>query len=229
MRRSRMIPLLMTLAAVGGFLATTPTAWATFPGTDGRIAFGSDRYGDTHNIFTMKPDGSDVHQLTFLTADQGAALYESWSPDGTKLVFQERNSDGSVTQIYVMNADGSNQHRLVADPSYLDSNPGFSPDGSRIAFARCRMDFEAYDIYSVKADGNGLTAITHFDLRHNVLDFDPEYSPDGKTIAFDSFNRGGVIAAIYLMGVHGTNVSQLTPASLTALEPDWSPDGSRIV
>jgi TolB protein len=38
-----------------------------------------------------------------------------------------------------------------------------------------------------------------------------------------------VIAAIYLMGVHGTNVSQLTPASLTALEPDWSPDGSRIV
>src|SRR6266516_1738591 len=158
MRRSRMIPLLMTLAAVGGFLATTPTAWATFPGTDGRIAFGSDRSGGTHNIFTMKPDGSDVHQLTFLTADQGAALYESWSPDGTKLVFQERNSDFSVNRIYVMNADGSAQHQLLSDPSYFDFDPNFSPAGSRVALARCRMDFEACAIYSVKSDGTALTA-----------------------------------------------------------------------
>ena len=229
MRHTRVIPLVTTLAVFWGLLAATTPAWATFLGTDGRIAFGSDRYGDTANIFTMNRNGSDVHQLTFLTADQGVALIEHWSPDGTKLAFQEGNSDGSVNQIYVMNADGSDQHRLLSDPSYFDFDPNFSPDGSRIVFARCRMDFEACAIYSVKSDGKGLTAITHFDIRHEVLDFRPDYSPDGTTIAFNSFNRGGVTSAIYLMGAHGTNVHQLTPTSLEAFESDWSPDGSRIV
>ena len=189
----------------------------------------SDRYRSTDNIFTMNPDGSDVHQLTFLTAAQGGADLESWSPDGTKLVFVERNADFSSWQIYTMNADGSNQRILFKDSSYFHFDPGFSPDGRRVVFARCRQDFEACAIYSVRSDGHGMAPITHLDVRHNVLDFSPEYSPDGRTIAFESFNRGGVTDAVYLMGVHGTDVSRLTPTWLEAEAPDWSPDGSRIV
>ena len=83
------VSLALCLAAVA-----TPAA-ATYPGTNGRIAFGSDRFGGTHNIFTMNPDGSDVRHLTFLSVDQGAALYASWSPDGTKLVFELRPADSS--------------------------------------------------------------------------------------------------------------------------------------
>jgi len=229
MRLTRWTPLLSVFFLLGALVVRATPAGATFPGTDGRIAFGSDRYGGTGNIFTMKPDGSDVHQLTFLTAAEGHALFENWSADGTRLVFEEANPDFSLERIFVMNADGSNQHLLLSDPAYHHLFPSFSPDGSRVAFSRCRPDFEACAIYRVKSDGQGLTAITHFDVRHNVLDFQPEYSPNGKTIAFFSFNRGGVIAAIYLMGAHGSNVRQLTPASLQAGAPDWSPDGSRIV
>jgi Tol biopolymer transport system component len=227
MRRRRIalaVSLALCLAA-----AATPAS-ATYPGTDGRIAFGSDGFGDTYNIFTMNPDGSDVRQLTFLTVDEGAALYASWSPDGTKLVFERRDSAPfSFRDIYVMNADGSNQHALTNDPGFRDFKPRFSPDGGRVIFSRCRSDFEACAIYSVKATGSGLTAITHLDVRHNVFDGDPEYSPDGKTIAFDSNNRDGIQAAVYLMDAHGANVRRVTPTALEAYLPDWSPDGSEIL
>ena len=52
-----------------------------------------------------------------------------------------------------------------------------------------------------------------------MVGIDQEYSPAGNTIAFSDFNRGGVQAAIYLMGPHGTNVRELSPPSLQAREP----------
>jgi TolB protein len=219
--------LACTLTMVMVVLATP--ARATVPGTNGRIAFGSDRFGGgDHNIFSMNPDGSDVRQITSFTVEEGAALRQAWSPDGTKLVFERRPADGSFRQIYEVNADGSNLHQLFSDPSYFDFDPSFSPDGSRVIFSRCRMDFEACAIYAVKTDGHGLTAITHLDVKHNLFDNRPEYSPDGKTIAFDSINRGGVQGAVYLMDAHGANVRRITPTALEAFDPDWSPDGTSI-
>jgi TolB protein len=215
------------VALVAGVMAG-PIA-ATAPGTDGRIAFGSGRYGDTFNIFSMNPDGSDVRQLTFLTADDGAALRQSWSPDGSKLVYDRRPADFSFRNIYMINADGSDEHVLLDDPNFRDFDPKFSPDGNRVIFQRCRPDFEACAIYSVRTDGRGLIAITHFDVKHNVQDGHPEYSPDGKTIAFNSFNRGGITDAVYLMDAHGSNIRRVTSPALEAFYPDWSPDGSEIV
>jgi Tol biopolymer transport system component len=225
--RRRRIALAASLAMCLAVVAAP--ARATYPGTDGRIAFGSGRFGDTFNIFTVNPDGSDIRQLTSLTNDQGAALSQSWSPDGSKLVFERRPADFSFRDIYMMNADGSNQHALTNDPGFRDFDPKFSPDGNRVVFQRCRSDLEACAIYSVKADGHGLTAITHFDVKHNVYDGHPEYSPDGKTIAFDSFNRAGIQAAVYLMDAHGTHLRRVTATALEAFYPDWSPDGSEIV
>lgn len=222
--------MLLALTLTAGLVAVATPAQATFPGTNGRIAFDSDRFGGgDHNIFSMNPDGSDVQQLTFLTSDEGAALRQAWSPDGSKLVFERRPADGSFRQIYEMDADGSNQHLLFSDPSYFEFDPSFSPDGKKVIFSRCRMDFEACAIYTVKADGRGLTAITHFDVKHNLFDSRPAYSPDGKTIAFDSINRRGVQDAVYLMDAHGTNVRRITPTALEAYNPDWSPDGTSIV
>jgi Tol biopolymer transport system component len=229
MHSTRYIAFLSALGLLGVLLAQAPAALATYPGTNGRIAFGSDRFGGTHNIFTVNPDGSDVRQLTFLTADQGAALSQSWSPDGSKLVFERRPADFSFRDIGEMNADGSNQQILFHDAGFQDFDPTFSPDGSRVIFQRCRSDFEACAIYSVRADGRGLTAITHFDVKHNVSDGRPEYSPDGKTIVFDSFGRGGIQAAVYLMDAHGSNIRRVTSPALEAFYPDWSPDGSEIV
>ena len=54
-------------------------------------------------------------------------------------------------EIYVMNADGSNQTRLT-DPSAQNLEPSFSGDGSKIAFTSDRDGF--YQIYVMNADGS---------------------------------------------------------------------------
>jgi hypothetical protein len=83
---------------------------ASFPGENGRIAF-----VQWPDIFTMNPDGSDVRQLTNLGPDR-FAFWESWSPDGKQIVFNESSSADFRFELWLMNADGSNQHVLLAEP-----------------------------------------------------------------------------------------------------------------
>jgi TolB protein len=230
MRLARIVSLLSTLAVLGGSLLQTTPAAATPPGPNGRIAFDSDRYGGgDHNIFSLKRDGTDVQQLTFLTADQGAALDQWWSPDGSKLVYERRNAKNTWRQIYVMNADGSDQHRLFPDPWYRDFDPSYSPDGSTVVFRRCTPDFEGCSIATVDASGaGGVTDLTTFDLQVTH----PVYSPDGSKITFGAFGLGGISSAIWVMNADGSKIHRVTPAYLSAYVfngGDWSPDGARIL
>src|SRR6266852_8051948 len=130
MSKLRLLPVLVT-ALVPVLVAAAPPARATFPGASGRIALVSDRFGGTDNVFSMKPDGSDVRQLTSVTADQGGDGEPAWSPDGRAIVFDEHSPDFSVWRLYLMNADGSNRHLVFSeDPALNDFQPSFSPDGS---------------------------------------------------------------------------------------------------
>ena len=145
----------MTIGLVLASIGLAAPASATFPGTDGRIAFMSGREGieGVYNLFTMEPDGSDVQQLTHFT--DRAALRPAWSPDGTQVAFEERNAANTWRQIYVINADGTGHHRAFADRFFRDWAPGYSPDGSKIVFERCRPDFDSCAIAVARSDGKG--------------------------------------------------------------------------
>src|SRR5258708_37812711 len=102
--------LVVSVLALGGLIVTLAApAAATFPGKNGRIAFiqGPD-------VYTMNPDGSDVKQLTNLGPDNGVA-WESWSPDGKQIVLNEYRSPDFLGQLWLTNADGSNQRLLFAE------------------------------------------------------------------------------------------------------------------
>lgn len=80
----------------------TDAAWSP-DGT--RIAFRSRRFTNWYDvIFVMKPDGTEVTQLTY-NEDDGPP---SWSPDGNKIAFE--HNDG----VYIINADGSNLNQIVS-------------------------------------------------------------------------------------------------------------------
>src|SRR5436305_99020 len=120
--------LTLVVSCLLSFLALSPgVASATYPGRNGRIAFvqGPD-------IYTMNADGTDVRQLTNLGPDRESS-WESWSPDGTQIVFTEYAASGALHgQVWLMNADGSNQHLLIADADLNDERASFTPDGSSV-------------------------------------------------------------------------------------------------
>lgn len=82
-------------------------------------------------IWVMNADGSGQHQLTgcrtgdaspCATGDDFAPV---WSPDGTKIAFLRfPGLDPTDRPVYVMNADGSDQHRLT-DGTILQAVPAW--------------------------------------------------------------------------------------------------------
>ena len=133
-----------------------------------------------------------------------------------KIVFQ--SDDGDNSEIWIMNADGSDETRLTLGTH--DFEPSWSPDGQRIAFHSFR-DSEAAEIYVMNADGSNPTRLTD----NQANDSDVSWSPDGSLI-FKSDRSGDY--EIYTMTSTGTNVEALTNNSSNESEASWSPDGTRI-
>lgn len=185
---------------------------AAFPGSNGRIAFSSNRDGD-FEIWTMNADGSDPVPLT---ANAAGDRLPTWSADGSRIAFvSDRDGD---SEIYVMNADGSDETRL-SNNGAVDTNPTWSPDGSKIAFNTTR-DGDS-EIFVMNADGSNQTRLTNND----VTDVDPAWSPDGSTIAFE---RPGVGAGIQVIEPTGGAESPIGPTPVFGDHLDWAPDGTRL-
>jgi Tol biopolymer transport system component len=127
-------------------------------------------------IWRVRVDGTGKpEQLTDSTGDDRAAAY---SPDGKRLVF-DSSRDGN-TQIYVMDADGSNQQRLTQDGSD-DWGASWSPSGKQIAFNAALTG--EMQIYVLGVDGNGPAipiALTSDPGAHIT----PSWSPNGSHLAF---------------------------------------------
>jgi Tol biopolymer transport system component len=108
-----------------------------------RSVFVSERAGNP-DIWLLAEEGREI-QLTF---DAAPDLIPVWSPDGARIAF-ESGRDGN-SEIYVMDADGSNPLNLTHNPAD-DHAPAWSPDGARIAFQSERDG--ASEIYLMNADG----------------------------------------------------------------------------
>ena len=169
------------------------------------IVFVSDRDGDPE-IFTVRPDGSAVTQLT---SNQSWDTDPAWSPDGTKIAFSS-SRDGD-DDIYVMNADGSNVVNISNSGTGRDVQPDWSSDATRIIFVRDGV------ISTVNATGGDPVRLGR--------GRSPAWSPDGTKIAFAKPERGS--SDIYAMNADGSNARALT-SGLEADSPDWSPDGTKI-
>jgi Tol biopolymer transport system component len=220
----RRIASLVAAATVLVTALSVAPADAAFPGRNGRIAFYMDR-GSGGEIYTMRPDGTDVLRLTQLDP---SLERPQWSPDGTKIVFQMDKPDTDCGFIEVMDYDGSNLVDITPDryvPRGCTGGPSFTPNGHRIVFAAeaCARCIE--DIRSVRLDGTGLRQVVR---ARRLFKFYPKVSPEGGTVAFlVEGAQGG--NALYTARMNGTHLRRIVPYSVDVGGLSWAPHGGRIV
>ena len=139
-----------------------------------------------------------------------------------KIVFESTRDSNS--EIYVINADGSELTRLT---NTLDAQrgPAWSPNGLLIAFYTWPNNSPYLAIYVMNIDGTGRARLT-YDKRHA---YSPAWSRDGSKIVFISTDPDNLYTDIYVMNADGSEPFNITNNPAIDTDPSWSPDGSKIV
>ena len=107
-------------------------------------------------IYLMDLDNLGLTRLTYDTYTIHQAN-PKWSPDGKYILYLVLGSE--LSNIYVMNADGTDQVALSQDPSTYDTDPSWSPDGEYIVFSSNR--YGGYHLYVMNADGSNQLRLTN--------------------------------------------------------------------
>lgn len=193
--------------------------WPVWSPDGDRIAFQSDRSGNL-DLWTMNADGSDPRQLT---TDSEPDYLPAFAPDGQRLVFTSWRREAGDTErqphLYLVQADGSGERRLVAASLGTSAGATWSPDGQQLVFNR--GSDQGADLYLVRADGSGERRLTH-DEERGVYRGSPTFSPDGQWIAHYADDHD--VSALVVVSVDGERRRVLV-AEGKNWYPRWSPDG----
>ncbi|HKG61452.1 MAG TPA: SBBP repeat-containing protein [Pyrinomonadaceae bacterium] len=193
--------------------------------SNGIIAFESVRalftdFEVPSGIYTVKPDATDEKLFPGIPTNSFARNPE-WSPDGSRLAFQQRSfiNNTIVNEIFVINADGSGLVKLTDEVSELNRGITWSPNGSQIAYLG---NDGPQAIHIANTDGSG-----GYQLPGSPSGlFGLDWSPDGTKFVYATENE------LFVINADGTGKTQLTTIQNGAnhdSSPRWSPDGSRIL
>ncbi len=198
--------------------------WAIYPG---------------YEIFTCKPDGSDLQRLT---NREGYDAEGTMSVDGQWMIFTSKR-DGDV-DLYKMHMDGTGLTRLTDAPGY-DGGAFFSHDGKRICWRTHRtadslqnavfrdllnQDLvrpSSMDLWVADADGRHAKQLTF----KKGASFAPFFTPDDKSLIYSSNweTPRGRNFDLYLVSVKGGEPVPVTRDPDFDGFPMFSPNGKWLV
>lgn len=178
-------------------------------------------------VFTMRADGSDIHQVTQVGASPDQLGYEDgspvWSPDGTRFAFQRFDPNKDREAIFVVGIDGSGLRRITPW-NRVATEPDWSPDGRWIVFRTQHQSDQVGHLGLVHPNGNRLHLITSGKGKWLSCSF----SPNGKKIV-GAWPGGGLPgnADLYVMNLDGSHLRNITNSPPTwESGPDWGPRAS---
>jgi Tol biopolymer transport system component/Zn-dependent M28 family amino/carboxypeptidase len=191
-----------------------------------------------YEIFTARPDGSDLKRLT---ANHAYDAETTVCPRDGSLIFTSTR-DGDL-DLYRMDADGGNVKRITDTPGY-DGGAFFSPDCSKIVWRASRPkpgpELDEYkallarglvhptqlEIWVANADGSEPHQVTYL----NAASFAPSFFPSGNRILFSS-NYGdpkGREFDLWAIDVDGSHLERITYEPGFDGFPVFSPDGTHL-
>src|ERR1700724_3233677 len=191
----------------------------------------------TYDIWTARPDGSDLRRLT----DNHAYDAETTvcNRDGSLIFTSDRDGD---LDLYRMDADGSHVRRLTSAPGY-DGGAFFSPDCKKIVWGASRpqgTELEDYrrllaqglvrpgklEIWVANADGSDARQLTYLD----AASFAPSFFSSRDRVIFSS-NYGdpqGREFELWAVNLDGSGLERITWSPGFDGFPMFSPDGTRL-
>ncbi|KAJ4335557.1 hypothetical protein N0V95_008871 [Ascochyta clinopodiicola] len=137
-----------------------------------------------------------------------------------------------TSELYIANADGSDERKLLGNQSAFDYHASFSPDGEWIVFTTERNGDGNSDIYRVRANGTSLTKV----VASSSFEDAAAISPDGTRVAYVS-TANNYKANIWVLDIATGSSFNLTNTNTVRgnsslpesyLRPSWSPDGKWI-
>ncbi|UCH62032.1 MAG: PD40 domain-containing protein [Fidelibacterota bacterium] len=168
----------------------------------------------SYDIFTINTDGTNLQRLTA----EGSYIYlasyipdysqntfdaaPKFSPNGRKITFATYFV-GHGYDIFIMDADGSNQVRITDVEGY-NSDPRFTPDGSKIFFRTHRIS--GFHIYEMNLNGSNQVDLTA-EADHAYMG---DFTAESKYIIFTDMYGFGGDYKIFRMNRDGTNTIRLT-------------------
>lgn len=207
---------LRKLVDIGG-AADAPTL-----SPDGRWLYFQCNTGGHYSEYRCRPDGSGVENLTAnhgLGAQWLDAYGSSLSADGSKMTYTVH--DGSIGNVVVANADGT-EARLLAPELGYTYMAVMSPDGRGVVFSGPARGYRLLLCDLPDGPARELTP-EHPDS------YAPQFTPDGKAVVF--VRRDG---DVYRVNADGGNLQRLTVGNeyvefrLSAQDSHGSTDGPRI-
>ena len=191
---------------------------------------------------TRPAAGPRLENIVQLTTE-GDCGEPYFSFDGSRIIFQSKREGRQYDQIYMMDADGSNQ-RLVSTGRGRATCSYFFPDGRTVLYASThgrqgeppappqgygkggRYDWSfdaAFDIYVADLSGMVLRKL----VESPGYDAEATISPRGDRIVFTSDRDGDL--EVYSMALDGSDVKRLTFEKGYDGGAFYSPDGTRII
>ncbi|HEX6461738.1 MAG TPA: hypothetical protein VFZ58_00500 [Candidatus Saccharimonadales bacterium] len=165
-------------------------------------------------IFTTKSSSANEQNITGWLKN-GEYNSPSFSPDGTRLVYEKRAAN--TRQLYIKNLAMNYERLLTSLSDDVDSRVSFSPNGKKILF-----NDSANEIYTIWPDGSHRSVISDGDS------YQASFSPNGDRVVFLEDPSD---ASIGVSGPDGS-VSYLlidTMGYQTIGTPQFSPDGQKLL
>lgn len=193
---------------------------------------------DSYDIFTAKPDGSDLVRITNTDGYDAEAVY---SADGQKILFTSTRT-GDL-ELFMMKPDGSDVEQLTDIPGY-DGGSFFSYDGEWIVWRASRPEGKELKEYKDLLE-QGLIKPGHLELyimnlekgepiqvtENGAANFGPYWHPDGKHLIYASNvdDPEGRDFNLYLLNIESRETIQITNYDSFDGFPMFSHDGKKLV